>query len=234
MSRGPGSPVADVALRIGRAVGGVYNKVMNFRALDPRDDREGLPAGDAVDQEVWNEYYDANRRTLRSDDLERAFLDLWGDAHAAGVAQVQVQAQQGSPPPATSQPSRASMTTYRVIRDSAVTDWVKELHGHRCQACGQRFDSPRGPVAEGAHIRPLGAEHEGPDDVRNVLCLCPTHHALFDRGAFVVADDLSLHSTHVQGLLERLSTHARHEIGVEYLAYHRLTAGASHPRNADG
>jgi hypothetical protein len=40
----PGSPVAIVALRIGRAAGGVYNKVMNFRHLDPRDEREGMSA----------------------------------------------------------------------------------------------------------------------------------------------------------------------------------------------
>src|SRR6516165_495599 len=35
VSRLPGSPVADVALQIGRAISGVYNKVMNFRHLDP-------------------------------------------------------------------------------------------------------------------------------------------------------------------------------------------------------
>jgi hypothetical protein len=36
VSRLPGSPVAHVALVIGRAVSGVYAKVMNFRSLDPR------------------------------------------------------------------------------------------------------------------------------------------------------------------------------------------------------
>lgn len=39
VSRKPGSPVVEVALRIGRAVGGVYNKVMNFRHLDLRISR---------------------------------------------------------------------------------------------------------------------------------------------------------------------------------------------------
>lgn len=34
VSRLPSRPVADVTLRIGRAISGVYNKVMNFRHLD--------------------------------------------------------------------------------------------------------------------------------------------------------------------------------------------------------
>src|SRR5262245_48595352 len=42
ISRLPGSPVAVVAQLIGRAVPGVYNKVMNFRSIDPRDSRAGL------------------------------------------------------------------------------------------------------------------------------------------------------------------------------------------------
>lgn len=45
VSRLPGSPVVDVALRIGRAVTGVYNKVMNFGSIDPRDSRAGLGKG---------------------------------------------------------------------------------------------------------------------------------------------------------------------------------------------
>jgi hypothetical protein len=42
VSRLPGSPVAEVALVVGRAISGVYNKVMNFRAIDPRDERAGM------------------------------------------------------------------------------------------------------------------------------------------------------------------------------------------------
>jgi putative restriction endonuclease len=54
-----------------------------------------------------------------------------------------------------------------------------------------------------------------------VLCLCPTHHALFDRGAFVVLEDLSIRTRFVDGLMARLATTPRHEIGSDYLAYHR-------------
>jgi hypothetical protein len=45
--------VVEVALTIGRAVGGVYNKVMKFRALDESDPRKDLIAGSKIDREIW-------------------------------------------------------------------------------------------------------------------------------------------------------------------------------------
>jgi putative restriction endonuclease len=58
--------------------------------------------------------------------------------------------------------------------------------------CALRLDTPAGPYAEGAHIRPLGAPHRGPDTLDNLLCLCPNHHLLFDIGAITIADDMTL------------------------------------------
>ena len=77
VSRSPGSPIAIIADRIGRAMTGVYNKVMNFRAIDPRDTRAGLVAGSQIDRSVWEEFYDPETKTLRSADLERSFEQLW-------------------------------------------------------------------------------------------------------------------------------------------------------------
>ena len=57
ISKLSGSPVSDASLLIGRAVSGVYNKVLNFRHLDPRDSRAGLPNINAIDRTVWNEFY---------------------------------------------------------------------------------------------------------------------------------------------------------------------------------
>ena len=45
VSRLPGSPVANIALLIGRAVSGVYNNIMNYRSIDPRDPRTGMTGG---------------------------------------------------------------------------------------------------------------------------------------------------------------------------------------------
>ena len=73
-------------------------------------------------------------------------------------------------------------TVQRRVRNTAVTQWIKELYDYRCQICGVRIETPGGPYAEGAHIRPVGRPHDGPDSPDNVLCLCPTCHVKLDRG----------------------------------------------------
>ena len=52
--------------------------------------------------------------------------------------------------------------------------------------CDQHLDKPKGSIAVGAHIQALGRPHDGPDDLRNLLCLCPNHHAQFDAFSFYV------------------------------------------------
>ena len=79
LSRRPTSPIADTALLIGRAVTGVYNKVLNFRSIDPRDSRAGLSGAGAGDKVVWDEFFDASTNTIKSYALEAAFRDLWVD-----------------------------------------------------------------------------------------------------------------------------------------------------------
>jgi len=121
-----------------------------------------------------------------------------------------------SPPAGREVPERRPTTTLRIVRNTAVATAVKILHDHRCQVCGVRLETPAGPYAEGAHIRPLGSPHDGPDTAGNILCLCPNHHALFDLGAFTVGDDLRL-----IGLEGSLRTTARHIVDVLHLAYQR-------------
>ncbi|MGI4742546.1 MAG: YDG/SRA domain-containing protein [Janthinobacterium lividum] len=111
---------------------------------------------------------------------------------------------------------RYEATVSRLVRDTALTRQVKELHGYCCQVCGERLATPAGYYAEAAHIRPLGAPHHGPDTLGNVLCLCPNHHVLFDLGSFGVADDGSL-----LGLAGQLRRHQQHPVASEFLAYHR-------------
>ncbi|RZK55983.1 MAG: HNH endonuclease [Hymenobacter sp.] len=120
-------------------------------------------------------------------------------------------------PPAAAEPApRYEATVSRLIRDTSITRQVKDLHNSRCQVCGERLATPAGFYAEAAHIRPLGAPHHGPDTLRNVLCLCPNHHALFDFGSFGIADDYSL-----LGLPGQLRRHAAHQPDPAHLAYHR-------------
>jgi hypothetical protein len=122
---------------------------------------------------------------------------------------------EGSRTPKTS----AGMVT-RTIRSTAVSRAVKRFYQDHCQVCGLRLDIPGGSISEGAHIRALGKPHHGPDMPENVLCLCPNHHSLFDEGGIYITDDLTV-TDHLGQVIGPLHRHARHDIGAEYLRYHR-------------
>ena len=77
VSRIPGSVVSNVALRIGRAVSGVYAKVMNFRSLDPTASGKGRTAVGEIDKEVWKKYFDPVLARLDSDALDSEYFRFW-------------------------------------------------------------------------------------------------------------------------------------------------------------
>lgn len=125
-------------------------------------------------------------------------------------------------------PHRIDATTSRVVRDTAVTRRVKEIHECRCQMCGERVETPTGPYAEAAHVRPLGRPHDGPDVRANVLCLCPNHHAAFDLYGIGIADSLDL-----IGLPGRLRTAKGHDVAAVYVRYRRGLFDAAQGEAAD-
>jgi len=120
-------------------------------------------------------------------------------------------------PAGYSVPRRQGVRVSRIVRDSARARKIKVLYKHRCQMCGTRLECPAGPYSEAAHIRPLGAPHNGPDTEDNILCLCPNDHVLFDNGAVSISDDLSLNGDSNN----RLTVRRDHRINRHYLAYHR-------------
>ncbi len=124
---------------------------------------------------------------------------------------------------------RRTVTMQRIVRDTAAARQVKEWHRFTCQVCGVPLVTPAGPYAEAAHIRPLGAPHDGPDETSNLLCLCPNHHVLFDLGAFTVNADLTF-----TGLPGTLRCDPRHAINAAHLAYHaaRYAPGEADPADA--
>jgi putative restriction endonuclease len=111
---------------------------------------------------------------------------------------------------------RSSTTVLRIVRDTAISRSVKLLHDYHCQICGERINCVGGPYAEAAHIKPLGAPHDGPDELGNVLCLCPNHHVMLDRGFLTITDDLV-----VRPLGSRVRQKRGHTISVDHLQYHR-------------
>jgi putative restriction endonuclease len=114
-------------------------------------------------------------------------------------------------------PKRATATAQRIIRDSKLGKEIKRLYNYKCQVCSIEINTNAGPYAEAAHIKPVGKPHNGPDKPDNLLCLCPNHHLMLDKGVYMIGDDLSL-----VGIEGRLIKHKEHEISIEYIRYHRM------------
>lgn len=116
---------------------------------------------------------------------------------------------------------RKEGTVLRIIRDTKISQDIKKLYGFECQVCGLAIKTKSGNYAEGAHIRPLGKPHEGDDSSDNILCLCPNHHVMFDKGSFSIQDNLNLigeeHGT--------LRVNPKHHINTANLEYHRKAHG---------
>ena len=112
---------------------------------------------------------------------------------------------------------RVETTIQRIVRDTELTRRVKEIYNFKCQVCGVAILTNSGPYAEAAHIKPLGAPHNGPDSLDNILCLCPNHHVKFDFGGFAILDDFEL-----IGEAGKLQVDPNHRINKAYLKYHRV------------
>jgi hypothetical protein len=122
-------------------------------------------------------------------------------------------------------PRSQSMQVRRLVRDTAAVRRIKKLYEGECQLCGLRLEGPDGKLySEGAHIRPLGKPHHGPDVEPNILCLCPNCHVRLDIGAVVIDKDWSVvirAGLFGAGLRTELMVKKGHGVHPEYLRYHR-------------
>ena len=197
ISKLPNSPVADVALRIGRAVSGVYAKVMNFRSLDPRVLGRGMTGAGEADKLVWAEYFDAQISTLRADQLNNEFSRIWApeqssvDAKIAAAAVhieadrleaqddlAQLMAKYAARSRPARRPAARPLSTRAYDRDPLVIAIGRKRADHRCEVVDcehPTFDTADGDrYVEIHHIVPLA--DGGEDTIDNVACLCPAHH----------------------------------------------------------
>ena len=87
----------------------------------------------------------------------------------------------------------------KVRRDPNFRAAVLSAYRLRCAVCSQDVRIGSMTVAlEAAHIK--WHQAGGPDIVSNGLCLCSTHHKLFDLGAFTINENLHLLvSEHITG-----------------------------------
>lgn len=118
-------------------------------------------------------------------------------------------------------PKRSTQTIQRVIRDSRLGRELKNLYDYKCQVCNLQIKTDAGFYAEAAHIKPVGSPHNGPDTLENLLCLCPNHHLMFDKGVFLVNDDFSLSSAVEELHKAKLHKVKLHRISIDHLRYHR-------------
>ncbi|WP_271765969.1 YDG/SRA domain-containing protein [Aquimarina algiphila] len=116
---------------------------------------------------------------------------------------------------------RKSGTILRVVRDTKISTDIKKLYKYKCQVCGTAIKTKNGFYAEGAHIKPLGKPHDGDDSVVNLICLCPNHHVMFDKGTFSILDDFTL----IGELIGVLQVDEKHKIDKNNLQYHRKSHG---------
>lgn len=86
---------------------------------------------------------------------------------------------------------RHLVTTYRVLRDTALARRIKADQNYECQICQGRILLGDGtPYAEAHHVKPLGNPHNGPDDPSNIVCVCPNCHVKLDYGAMKIVQGL--------------------------------------------
>lgn len=77
VSQLPDSPVGRVSDITGRSAGSVYNKVMNFRNLDPRDERQGMSGAGQTDRAVWQGFFDIKTQVLNGEKIKSEFSRIW-------------------------------------------------------------------------------------------------------------------------------------------------------------
>lgn len=122
-------------------------------------------------------------------------------------------------------PARRSVNVNRIVRNYDVAASVKRLYDNTCQICRTRLVTAAGPYSEGAHIRPLGIPHNGPDNLENILCLCPNCHVLFDGHALTVRPDGAV--MNLGKPAGKLMVADAHGLNFEHLAYQEQISTAS-------
>jgi hypothetical protein len=177
ISKVRGSIVANTALLIGRAVTGVYNKVLNFRALDPRDEREGLNATADIDKVVWNEFFDADAKVLRSDALDDEFRAAWGSGSSSRCSGMYPEG--GEAPNDDLAQLRMCARAERRGQPAFRRNLLAAYEG-RCCLSGWAPEE----VLEAAHIEDHAKT--GLNSLGNGLLLRSDLHALFDEGLLQV------------------------------------------------
>ena len=118
---------------------------------------------------------------------------------------------------------RVQYSGNRVKRNVSFAEQIKDLYGNTCQVCQVFLKTPTEGegISEAAHIKALGKPHNGPDTKANMICLCPNHHAQFDRYSFYIEPE----TLEIVGLDEfkgqSIIIDKKHKVKVEFFEYQK-------------
>jgi putative restriction endonuclease len=123
----------------------------------------------------------------------------------------------------TSPTDRVEYTGNRLKRNVNFAEQIKELYNNTCQVCNVFLKTPIEGlgISEAAHIKAIGSPHDGPDTKANMFCLCPNHHAQFDRYTFYI-DSKTLEIIGLDEYKgESITINKKHKVNVEYFEYQK-------------
>jgi predicted HNH restriction endonuclease len=193
ISKNIGSPVETLSQKIGRVPSAVYNKLMNFRSIDPRVEAAGLSGGSKVDRSVWAEFFDTTLNDFDIANLKSENDRLWSKSPVAedlpfATLESEVERLDSASLDdlfkayqkrlGTKKPSRKATTQLTYERDALVVSIARKRSDQTCEipSCESSpiLLSNGEKYIEVHHIIPLALG--GDDAIDNVACLCPNHH----------------------------------------------------------
>jgi len=83
--------------------------------------------------------------------------------------------------------SRIIREVNTILRKKSLVDKLKKLYDNQCQICGIRVKIKKNNYySEVHHVIPLGHQHNGRDNLDNMICICPNHHVQLDFFSFKI------------------------------------------------
>ena len=124
-------------------------------------------------------------------------------------------------------PSTTTTTGTKYNRNVKLAENIKKIYDFKCQVCDVFLkkpsfgEKPEG-IVESAHIQGLGKPHNGPDEIENMLALCPNHHAQFDAFSFYIEPE----TFNIVGLENynntKITISKKHKLDSQFLEYHKI------------
>ncbi|MFJ5178858.1 HNH endonuclease [Streptomyces griseoviridis] len=151
-------------------------------------------------------------------------VGLAGYASASGAVDVDVD-NEGGGDESPRDGRRRRVNSTRPERDPRLVEKIKLLYQQKCQFCGLQLETRFSHYSEAAHIQGLGAPHEGPDKISNLLCLCPNHHVQFDKLFLFIGEDWNVRRSRDGESIGTLIRHPEHVIDEQCIEYHRALCG---------